>query len=231
MRSLARIAAALVLAAAPALAETGQEHYEKAAELIQARKFADAKKELEACVKLEPGHVDARRVLAELLKKDGKPEAAAKHLQAAVEVEPESGKIWNELANCWADAAVAAARESVTSTKKRDDCAQKAIDAYRKVREKDPEFLPPLYNIGTMLCLMEKFADAVPVLEEYTQKKPEDKAGFFNYATACDKGGAPPEKTIAAWEAFIALAKDDPKAKGDVAAAQKRIKALKKGGK
>lgn len=213
-------------AAAPALADSAAERYAKAGELIQAGKLKEAKQELEQAVRLDPKHVDSRRVLASILKKEGKHEAAAKHLVAALEAEPESVKLMSEAANAYADAAVAAARDA--STKKRDELAARAADLYRRVYEKDPEFLPALYNLGTMHCLMERWAEAAATLEEYVAKKPEDARGLFNYAQACDKASAPAAKTLAAWEAFVAAAEGDPRAKKDVSHAKARIRALRK---
>ncbi len=224
------LAAALAAFAAAAFADSAQERYDRGAALLKERKLSDAKKEFEKAVELDPKHVDARRILAELLKKEGKPEAAAKHLEKALEVEPENVKIMGEIGNAYAEAAQNAAREAIQSMEKRDKLAAKAIEAYRKVIEKDPEFAPALYNLGTMQALSEKWADAMATLKTYVEKKPDDRRGLFNYAQACDKTPAPVETTIGAWRAYIEAAKGDPvlKKDKDVAFAEGRVKALGK---
>jgi predicted Zn-dependent protease len=220
------LAAVVLLLPAAALADSAQERYDKAAELIKAKKLPEAKKELEKAVELDPKHVDAQSVLAQLLKREGKPEAAARHLEKAIEVKPDDAKLRGELANCWFDAAVQADREKVTSTKKRDELAAKAIDAYNKGHELDPTWVVGLY-IGTLQALTEKWKEAAATLEAYVKERPDDLQGLFNYAQACDKADAGKDRTIAAWEGYVAKAKDDARAKKDVAFAEGRIKALR----
>lgn len=226
--ALRALAAVLVLLSLPgaALADSAQERYDKAAELIKAKKLPEAKKELEKAVELDPRHTAARSVLAAILKKEGKPEAAAKHLEKAVEAEPENAKLLGELANCWFDAAIAADRDKVASAKKRDECAAKAIELYNKAHEKDPTWVVGLY-IGTLQALCEQWKEAAATLEAYLKERPDDVRGLFNHAQALDKGGLGNEKAAAAWEAYVAKAKDDDKLKRDVAFAQGRIKALR----
>ena len=209
---------------------TAQEHYDKAAELVQAKKFADAQKELEKAVAIDPKHVESQKVLAALLKRDGKLEAAAKHLEAVLEVEPDDVKVRAELGNTYATAAEKAAQDQIlaTSTEKRDKLAGKAIEAYRKVLEKEPDFAPVIFNLGTMQSLTERWADAVTTFDAYVEKKPDDARGRFYDAQACDKANADLAKTIAAWEAYLPLGKADAKQKKDVAHAEARLKDLKK---
>jgi tetratricopeptide (TPR) repeat protein len=228
--------AALALALAAGLAsplparaqDSADARYEKAAALVQEKKFADAKKELEAAIKLDPAHVPSRRVLAALLRSEGKHEAAAKHLEAALAASPDDPKIMVELGNAWKDAAQRAAQESVTSTKKRDELAQKAIDAYRRCLEKDAAgYEGVTATIGGLECLMGKWAEAAATLGRYLEAHPDDRPALWNRAQAVDHTG-PPEKSVEAWEAYIANAKGDPQAKKDVAFAEGRVKAIKK---
>lgn len=220
-----------VFVATPASGDSAQERYDKGAALLKARKLAEAKREFEKAVELDPKHIDARRVLASLLVKEGKPEAAAKHLEKVLEVEPENVKVLIEVGDAYLEASENAAREAITSTEKRDKLVAKAIGAFEKAHEKDPESLPALFKLGTAQGMAGSWAEALVSFEKYHEKKPEDRGGMFNLAQACDKSSAPAEKTIAAWKAFVEAAKADAAAKKDVAYAEGRIKALEKGGK
>lgn len=223
------LAAALALPQA-ALADSAQERYDKAAELVQAKKFPEARKELEQAVKLDPKHVPSRRILASLLRAEGLHEAAAKHLEAVADVAEgdERTKVVNECANAYCAAAQKLASSS-DAKKKRDELCEKAILWYRRLLDIDPSVDFALLNLGTMQCLEEKWADAQASLEKFLEAHPDDLGALFNLARCLEETeAAPHEKAIAAWEKYIAAAKPDPKKKGDVKYAEDRVKALRK---
>jgi tetratricopeptide (TPR) repeat protein len=234
VRARARLAAALVVAAAlaPATAraddDTAQAHYDKGAALVQEKKLDEAEKEFEKAVALDPKHVEAQRLLATLLlKKDGKPEAAAKHLEAALAADPENEKVLAEMANAYATAAERVAADPSGSAKKRNDLATKAADAYKKLLEKQPDLAGALFNLGSMQTILEKWPDAIATFESYAEKAPDDARGKFYLAQAYDKGGAPKEKAIGAYADFVTAAGSDAKLKKDVERAKRRILELK----
>jgi len=197
-------------------------YYHLGSACVLANDFSAAKKAFERTVKLDPGNMEARRVLASLLSREGKHEAAAKQLEPVVQASPGDAKLIAELGTEYARAAQAARQ----SGGKHRECAEKAIACYRKLLDADPEFAPALYNIGTMQSLLERWEEAEATLASYVEKKPEDLAGLYNLAVAREHA-CPAERAIETWQVFIAKAKADPKFKRDVPFAERRIKALK----
>jgi len=230
--SLALALAAIVLLAPAARADTAEERFQKAGELISAKKFPEARKELEAAIKLDPKHVPSRRVLGSLLRAENLPEAAAKHLEVAAENASDDDRTnaTLECANAWCAAAQKVATTGEGSVKKRNDLCEKAILWYGRVLALDPALDGVVLNKGTMQCLAEKWAEAQATLEGYLEKHPDDESALFNLARCLEETEAAPfAKAIAAWERYVEVAKSEPKRKGDIDYAKARIKALKKG--
>jgi tetratricopeptide (TPR) repeat protein len=195
--------------------------YDLGSAYVLSKDFAKAKKAFEKCVKLSPDHIEARRVLASLLAREGKDEAAARVLEPAVEKSPDDQKLRTECATAWAKAAQAA-RASASRCR---ECADRAIAHYRKLLEGAPDFEPALYNVGLMQVLTERWADAESSLARAVEQNPDDLAALYNLAVAREH--AAPERAVETWETFIEKAKKSPQFKRDVPYAESRVKALR----
>lgn len=132
--------------------------FERTFEHHQAGRVAEAKIGYGQILDVEPNHRKALYALAQLLAADGDHRAAAKTLTTFVALEPDAYKAWFKLG------------ESLKAQHK----FAKAVDAYRKVVERRPEFVA-YKKLGDALLGLAQVEEAVAVFEmALEQQSPTD---------------------------------------------------------
>ena len=104
-----------------------------------------------------------------------------------------------------------------------------AIAALQKSIELKPENYSAHFALGSIYRAQEKYLRAAGEFKAALKASP--KRGYrasFNYAVAMEEENPDAtDQNIANWEAFVKLAKTNPRAKNDVAIARQHIKDLK----
>ncbi|HIE29659.1 TPA: radical SAM protein, partial [Candidatus Poribacteria bacterium] len=169
------------------------------------------KKALEA----EPEHLDALEAYAETLLLLDRANEAIEPLKKAVDIDPNSPAKRNNLGKCLYQAGQKEkAKEQFQKAIKmagnntegynnlgvlywEDGNAQMAIDNFKKAIQIDNNDLDAVANLGIMCYQAEMFEDAIPLLEKYLAKKPDDVQMRTYLADAYEKKTASHKPQIA----------------------------------
>lgn len=198
--------------------------------------------ELRKALQIDPRHARAHLLLGVVLREDGEYKAALDHHEKAVNYAPDSARAYFERGvsqnylgdNPGAEISLKKATELDPRDKlnwyaygevlRNMERYKEAIQPYRKSLEIDPNFTKAADKLGVVLFYAGELGEAETLLTERVKTHPNEPYAYFNlgqvYAKAEKHGFA-----IEAFEKFLKLA---PEGDGDIAAAKKMIRDLKK---
>ena len=162
-----------------------------------------AEQALREAVELDPGSLPARVNLGAVLQRRGYFSAAAEQYRQGLELAPDDIEIRFNLANTLMEAG-------------HGDDALAAIDA---ALAREPDQPVALASRGAILCALERYADAIDVLERAAPAASGDDMALINLAFACRHEGKP-DAAAAVLETAVRINPANARAVADLANAE-----------
>lgn len=139
--------------------------YSEGTKLLQRKKATQAIELLELARDLRPGHLDVTINLGGAYILAGQFKSAIRVLESAVEIEPNSAMAWTNLGAAYLGNPVLA----------RDKEQLKAVAAFQKVLEIQPQTPNVAYNIGLIYRDRKEWGHAVDWFGEAVETNPSDR--------------------------------------------------------
>lgn len=197
---------------------------EKGAALFQQQKYDEAVHAFQASLRYDPDSVRANMNLAWALDRLERNDEALGIWIALTEKHPQDSRLWNHLAQLHSKMghlpdAAAAYEESLRIEREQPDIRlalskvrgwnrdyDKAIEELLSIREEQPENTQVDRYLGTFLFEARRYEEAIPYLERYLARAPDDEATAFRAASSLYAS----EDYDSAIAMFHALYRDDP---------------------
>lgn len=220
-------------------------HLNLGAVLFERKEYDQALESFEKAVSLSPKNVDALANLGRVEYVLKRYDAAAQAFQKAIEIDPKNADLYKELGktyyyqNDYANTLQTLDKyhglggsdwqthymvgKSYEKTNRED----LAIDALKKSTAVENNYYAQ-FTLGQILMGQEKYAQAASAFKAALAADKSKYLASYNYASAMEYSD--PEnyqKNVGIWEDFVRLAKNNPKAKRQVAQAQEHIKQLR----
>jgi len=180
---------------------------QKAAPLLEAGKYADARAIYEQIEQKYPDVWQVEPLIARTYAGENNPDAAMAHLQKALEHDPENVEVKLLMASMLID-------------QKKVDEAQKYLDSIDMTKVKDPVVF---LNAGISLINQGKAADALPLFDKVVTNYPTDAEAYY-YRGRCELAVGKFPEAKADLQKFIAMPGADA---GQVEQAKKILEQLK----
>jgi predicted Zn-dependent protease len=180
---------------------------QKAAPLLDAGKYADARAIYEQIEQKYPDVWQVEPLIARTYAGENNPDAAMTHLQKALEHDPENVEVKLLMASMLVD-------------QKKTDEAQKLLDSIDMSKVKDPVVF---LNTGISLINQGKAAEALPIFDKVVANYPTDAEAYY-YRGRCDLAVGKFPEAKADLQKFIGMQGADP---AQVEQAKKILEQLK----
>ena len=175
--------------------------YALATVLEEEKKFSEAEDQLRTVLKQDPKFAPANLMLGSVLIHEGKPLQAIESLKEGLKQQPpteQAESLWSALAVAYAengqlDKGLQALTDFIAAQPDSADAhlqlgllflrgasshQAEALNAFREALRLDPNLDAARLALGQTLIASQNFADAIPVLLDYTARKSNDAQGF-----------------------------------------------------
>ena len=180
--------------------------------VLRKRDPEGARAALGAALRIAPRHPDAWFHLGNLERESGRPAEAIRAYEAAALAQPQSASIQNNLG-----LALEASGEE-----------KGAEAAYRQALKLVPGHRQSLGNLAHLLCRLRRYAEALPLCEDYLRRFPEAGATTWVDRGICLHQAGDYVGAEASFQRALALAPDDPVVMINVAALMAERNAFEK---
>jgi predicted Zn-dependent protease len=170
-----------------------KDQLQKAAPLMEAGKFAEARAIYESLLQQYPTAWQIEPLIARTYVGEHKPDEAITHLQNVLQKDPDNVDIKLLLASVYVE-------------QKRTDDAEKVLDSIDMAKVKDPVVF---LNAGITLINQNKAAEALPIFEKVVANYPTDAEGFY-YRARCELALGKFPEAKADLQKFVAMPGADP---------------------
>lgn len=166
--------------------------FERARELLIARKYDEAVSSLRNLAQSEPGKAAVHALLADALLHTKSLVEAEREYRRAIDLQPKSALTWGKLAELyakqdrWADAASAYLRAAQLDKDnayfiynaglmyRREDRHQEAVALFQQVVARNAYFVDAWYAMGISLLNLKRASEAMPALQKAAELRPND---------------------------------------------------------
>ncbi len=212
---------------------------------FQKNQLDDAAKTFQSATEKDPKNVDAFANLGRVQYKMKKYVEAEAAFKTATSLNPSDAGLHKELAKVYFDKASypeaiteldachkAGGGDTLTyymlgKSYEKESKATEAIAAYQKSNSMKDNYRAN-YGLGIIYLNQENFTEAAKAFKAALKAEPKGYLAAYNYAIAVESQNKDAiDQNIANWQEFIRLAKNNPKAKNDVAIAEAHVKDLK----